>query len=61
MATKNIKQDWHNLLSYQTEEMTVGKFKKCHLKCEHLIWMKDNSLFCKRKLKHVEEDFVCDE
>ena len=57
----SIKKNWNDETSYLPEELNVGKFKKCHLKCQHLIWMEDNTLYCKKKLKKVEKGFVCDE
>ena len=55
----NIKKDWNEEISYQTEKMTVGNFKACKLECSNLIWKEDNSLYCKKINKEVKKGFVC--
>ena len=55
-----IKENWNEEISYQTEEMTLGEIKPlCKLKCSHLIWEEDNSLFCTKLNKEVKQGFRC--
>lgn len=56
----NIKNNWNEEVSYQTERMTMGNIKPlCKLKCSHLIWKEDNSLYCKKINKEVKNGFRC--
>ena len=56
----NIKRDWNKEISYQTEEMTVGKLKPlCKLKCENIIWKEDNTLYCKKLRREVKKGDRC--